>query len=100
MPLNRWFSLATLVSACAFMATPASAQITVDAPVVGRPSAIINLATDEGVKLVKGQWRYSDTKIVEVDHHGPGADLRPSGPLNRANDLVPHAGPVDFDDSK
>jgi len=30
----------------------------------GQPAATINLATDEGVALVKGQWRYSDTKII------------------------------------
>ena len=62
--------------------------------------AIINLATEEGIKLVRGQWRYSDTKIVEVDHHSPGPDLRPSGPANRTNDITPHAGAADFDDSK
>lgn len=100
MQLNRWVSPLAFISAFAFLTTPTLAQITVDAPVVGRPAAVINLATDEGVKLLKGQWRYSDTKIVEVDHHSPGADLRPSGPPNRTNDLLPHAGPADFDDSK
>jgi len=76
------------------------AQTTSDAPVVGRPTAIINLATDEGVKLVKGQWRYSDTKIIEVDHHSVGPDLKPSGLPSRTNDITPHAGAVDFDDSQ
>lgn len=76
-----------------------NAQLTTDAPVAGRPTAIINLATDEGVKLVKGQWRYSDAKIVEVNHHSVGPDLRPSGPPNRTNDISPHAGAGDFDDS-
>ncbi len=76
----------------------ATAQITPDAP-AGRPAAIIDLATDEGVRLVKGQWRYSDVKIVEVEHRGPGPDLRPSGPPNRTYDIVPHAGAADFDDS-
>lgn len=75
------------------------AQLTIDAPVGGRPVAIINLATEEGIQLVRGQWRYSDTKIVEVDHHSPGPDLRPSGPANRTNDITPHAGAADFDDS-
>jgi gluconolactonase len=75
------------------------AQITTDAPVLGRPSAIINLATEQGVKLVNGQWRYSDTKVIEVDHHSVGADLRPSGPPNRTHDITPHAGAADFDDS-
>src|SRR5262245_13700629 len=32
----------------------------------GKPAAMIDLATDEGAKLVKGAWRYSDTRIVEV----------------------------------
>lgn len=77
----------------------ASAQLTADAPVVGRPAAIINLATEEGVRLVKGQWRYSDTRIIEVDHHSVGPDLRPSGPPTRTHDITPHAGAVDFNDS-
>jgi gluconolactonase len=76
------------------------AQLTNDAPVVGRPAAIVNLATDEGVKLVKGQWRYSDVQVIEVDHHSVGPDLRPSGPPNRTRDIDPHAGAAEFDDTK
>ncbi|MCI0350672.1 MAG: hypothetical protein L0Z53_14710, partial [Acidobacteriales bacterium] len=30
----------------------------------GKPEAGINLHTVDGVRLVKGEWRYSDTKIV------------------------------------
>ena len=86
-------------SAILLVSTSSMAQITTDAPVTGRPSAIINLASEQGVKLVKGQWRYSDTKIIEVDHHSAGADLRPSGPLNRTHDIAPHAGAADFDDT-
>jgi gluconolactonase len=63
---------------------------------VEKPDAIVDLMTMEGVQLVQGQWRYSDAKIVEVDHHWPGADLGPSGPPNRTLDLVPHAGVSDF----
>jgi gluconolactonase len=74
------------------------AQLTQDAPAV-RPSAIINLATKEGVELVKGQWRYSDTKIIEVEHKSPGPDLRPSGSPNKTYDFTPQAGAADFDDS-
>src|SRR5262245_40121335 len=69
----------------AILLTPvyARAQLTNDAPVVGRPVAIVNLATEDGVKLVKGQWRYHDVQIVTVDHHSVGPDLRPSGLPNR-----------------
>ena len=77
---------------------PITAQITQDAP-GGRPAAIINLATEEGISLVKGQWRYRDVRIVEVEHRAVGADLRPSGPPNRTFDISPHAGAADFDDS-
>jgi gluconolactonase len=64
-----------------------------------KPDAIVDLMTTEGTQLVQGQWRYSDAKVVEVDHHWPGSDLGPSGPPNRTLDLVPHAGASDFDDS-
>ncbi len=73
-------------------------QLTGDAPGV-RPEAIVDLKTDEGMALVKGQWRYSNTKVVDVDHHSPGADLAPSGPPNRTQDIDIHAGAADFDDS-
>lgn len=76
----------------------ALAQVTGDAPGV-RPDAIVDLKTDEGMALVKGQWRYRDVKVVEVDHHGPGADLAPSGPPNHTQDIDVHAGAADFDDS-
>ncbi|PYV92734.1 MAG: hypothetical protein DMG90_03915, partial [Acidobacteria bacterium] len=56
----------------------AGAQSIMDPP-FGRPDAVIDLATRNGVDLVKGQWRYSDTRIIEVDSRGPGADLKPSG---------------------
>jgi gluconolactonase len=65
----------------------------------GTPAASIDLATDAGVRLVKGQWRYNDTKIVEVDFHAPGADGQPTGRPVRTYDYTPHAGGVAFDDS-
>ncbi len=69
-------------------------------PPYGRPDATIDLRTTEGAQLVKGQWRYSDVKIVEVDSRGPGPDLKPSGDPNKTYDYTPHAGATDFDDSK
>ena len=62
--------------------------------------ATIDLATVEGAKLVKGEWRYSDTKIVEVDFRGPGPDKQPTGGPIKTYDYRPHAGASDFDDSK
>src|SRR3954464_15329864 len=65
----------------------------------GSPEATIDLATDRGVKLVQGQWRYSDTKIVETDFRSPGPDGQPTGGPVKTYDYAPHAGGADFDDS-
>ncbi|HJS66368.1 MAG TPA: SMP-30/gluconolactonase/LRE family protein [Nitrospiraceae bacterium] len=89
--------LQTLV--LAFSPMLAWAQVTGDAPGV-RPDAIVDLKTDEGIGLVKGQWRYSNVRVIDVDHHSPGADLAPSGPPNRTQDIDVHAGAADFDDSQ
>ncbi|MGH9902331.1 MAG: SMP-30/gluconolactonase/LRE family protein, partial [Pyrinomonadaceae bacterium] len=66
----------------------------------GKPEAVIDLATAEGAGAVKGVWRYSDTKIVEVDFRGPGPDGQPTGTPVKTYDYTPHAGGADFDDSK
>src|SRR5262245_2314843 len=66
----------------------------------GSPEATIDLATDEGASMVKGQWRYSDTKIIEADFKGPGPDKQPTGEPIKTYDYTPHAGGADFDDSK
>lgn len=68
-------------------------------PPAGPGDATIDLATVEGAFLVKGQWRYSDTKIVEVDFRAPGPDLQPTGGPIRTYDFAPHAAGADFDDS-
>ena len=84
----------------ALAATPVSAQNwAAQAPPYGRPDATIDLRTKEGVQLVKGEWKYSDAKIVQVDSKGPGADLKPSGVPVRTYDYAPHAGVANFDDS-
>lgn len=76
-----------------------AAQVTQDVP-AGQPEAMINLATPEGVQLVKGEWRYSDTKIIEIDFRAPGPDGQPTGAPIKTYDYTPHAGGADFDDSK
>ena len=80
--MNRFLrALACLLALAVPVASPA--QITSDVPAV-RPDAVVNLATDDGVALVAGQWRYTDARIVEADG---------------AFDIAPHAGAAGFDDS-
>src|SRR6185369_4203155 len=56
----------------------APAKTSADVP-AGKPDAMIDLGSTDGVKTVKGDWRYSDTKIVEADFRGPGPDKQPTG---------------------
>jgi gluconolactonase len=50
--------------------------------------------------MVQGQWRYSDTRIIEVDFKAPGSDGQPTTQPIKTYDYTPHAGGVDFDDSR
>src|SRR5215470_17270001 len=68
-------------------------------PPAGPPEAVIDLATDQGARLVNGEWRYHNASIVTVDYHAPGPDLRPSGLPIKTYDVVPHAGEKAFNDS-
>jgi len=83
---------------CALAILTASTVQRAEIP-TGSPEGTIDLATDAGVKLVKGQWRYSDIKIVEADFSAPGPEGQPTGGPVRTYDYTPHAGGVDFDDS-
>ena len=52
----------------------------------------IDLRTTDGVTAVKGQWKYHDVKIVEVDGKGP------DGKPNKTYNIEPRAEKVVFDD--
>src|SRR5215467_5707474 len=73
---------------------------TIQDPPIGRPDAVIDLASREGVQIVKGQWRYHDVKIVDADSRAVGPDLKPSGAPIKTYDYTPHAGVANFDDSQ
>jgi gluconolactonase len=93
------FVAALVFSTLIFLAGRAFGETNADAP-IGKPDAAVDLTAKEGVNVVKGQWRYSDTKIIEVDFKAAGADKQPTGVPNKTYDYMPHAGGADFDDSK
>jgi gluconolactonase len=99
--MKRQISFLILVSLTALTLQngSVSAQVTEDAPAI-HPEAVINLATPEGARLVKGQWRYSDARIIETDFKSPGPDRKASGPPNKTYDISPQAGAITFDDSQ
>ena len=91
------FALAAVLALTS--ASFAVAGSTLDTP-TGKPEAVVDLATEDGAQLVKGQWRYSDTKIIEVDFKSPGPDKQPTGTPIKTYDYAPHAGGADFGDSQ
>src|SRR6476619_5342842 len=70
-----------------------------DDAMTASPRVVLDLATHEGAAMVKAQWRYSDTRIIEVAFHDPGSDGQPSGRDNMTYDYLPKAGAAGFDDS-
>ncbi|HEX2045421.1 MAG TPA: SMP-30/gluconolactonase/LRE family protein [Gaiellaceae bacterium] len=69
----------------------------------GRPDAVVDLQSEEGVALVAGRWRYSDCAVEEIDFVEVGSPADPLGPGERPNrtyDVVPHAEGAGFDDSR
>jgi hypothetical protein len=68
----------------------------------GRPDAIVDLQTSEGIALVDGQWRYADAHVEEIDFVELGSPEDPLGPgtaPNRTYDIGPHAEATGYDDS-
>ncbi|MDQ3197079.1 MAG: hypothetical protein ACR2FI_10300 [Burkholderiales bacterium] len=62
------------------------------------PKAAIDLATVDGVALLNGEWRYSDTRIVEASFKSAGADGQPTGRTVKNYDYEPRSGGRDYDD--
>ena len=87
------------VAVCGIAGT-VHAQYALRRPIDGRPDAIVDLRTREGAALVRGQWRYADGRLKEVDAQGPGPDLKPTGRPVRTYDQVVKAGAIDYDDSR
>ena len=62
------------------------------------PDAVVDLRTVEGAMRVGATWRYSDTRIQEIEHRSVGLNLKASGPANRTFDFAPDARAKDFND--
>lgn len=73
-------TLLAAIAALGAFAPPATAQQKID------------LRTAEGVKAVKGEWRYHDVKLVEADGKGP------DGKPNKTYSIEPKAGASDYKD--
>jgi hypothetical protein len=71
--------------------------LAVGSPTVRAQSKKIDLSTKDGAAAVKGQWKYHDVKIIEVEGKGP------DGKPNRTYNIEPRgeqAAMPDYDDSQ
>src|SRR5262245_2948903 len=91
--------LPSIVATTLFAAALAPVRAPADPP-LGRPDAIVDLATQEGAALVGATWRVHDAELVAIDGRGPGPNLKPSGKKLRTRDIAPHAEVAGFDDSR
>ncbi len=89
----------TAVLFTSIVSTVFAAVAPTDLP-AGSPLSTLDLATNEGTTLVQGQWRYSDTKIVETDFRAAGAEGQPGSLAVKTFDYQPKAGSTNFDDTK
>lgn len=64
----------------------------------GKPVVTVDLATREGVAQLQAEWRYSDTRLVQIAFRDPGPDNQPTGANTRTWDYLPKAGSRGFDD--
>jgi gluconolactonase len=67
---------------------------------LGEAAATVDLTTEAGVQLTRATWRYSDARIVETSFRAPDGQGQPTGTSIRTNDIAPHAGVADFDDTQ
>jgi len=61
--------------------------------------ASVDLATQQGVAVVQGTWRYHDVEVVPTQHHAADVHGQPTGAAVSTLDIQPHAGLREFDDS-
>jgi gluconolactonase len=88
-----------LVTRLLMLALPVAASTgSIDDPAM-RPGASVDLTTEQGVRMMRAGWRYSDARVIEIDFKAPDADGQPTGTPVRTYDIMPRAGAADFDDS-
>lgn len=93
-------TVAVVIAAFLLLPRPAPGAQGQDTYSGRKPEASIDLGTKEGAGLVKGEWRYSDVKIIETDFVSAGAEGQPTGQPVKTYDYTPHAGGANFDDSR
>src|SRR5215475_227781 len=67
---------------------------------VAHATVATDLGTKAGAELAQATWRYSDARIVDTRFRAPDAQGQPTGAPLATQDISPHAGAADFDDSQ
>jgi gluconolactonase len=85
-------------AAVAALAVPLSAApASVRGPIEGRPDAVIDLNTADGLRAVGGTWQVRETGLVPATFKRVAADLSPTGPEAATFDVGDKPGSSAFD---
>lgn len=76
-------------------ATPSAVRGRLD----GRPDAVVDLDTHEGLRLIDGEWRYRQATLVDAEFTAVGPDLRPGTMKVMTADLAPKPAASGLDTS-
>lgn len=89
------------VIACSLVVPTATAeaQHAVRRGVDGPPSAVVDLRTRDGIRLVRGQWRTREAAVELALSKAPGPDLRASGPTVTTRTVSPSGNVTGADDT-
>jgi gluconolactonase len=90
--------LVTLSLAAVGTAGLAAAPAGTRGPLDGRPDAIVDLDTREGMELVRARWRFRDAAPTRTSFRAVAADLTPTGAPTETGDMQPRPGQPGFDE--
>jgi gluconolactonase len=89
--------LVAAAAVAAFSVPLAAAPAAVRGPLAGRPDAIVDLNTAEGLELVGATWRVRETGFVPARFRRVASDLTPTGPEAETLDVGDKPGSRGFD---
>ncbi len=93
----RTVGLVAAIAVAGLSAALAAAPSAVRGPIEGRPDAIVDLNTSEGLQLVGGTWQVRETTLTPARFLRPAADLSPTGAPVSTFDVVDKPGTAAFD---
>jgi gluconolactonase len=88
--------LRTIVFAALLLPIPAAARPE-QSPTI--PDAVVDLRTSDGAALLQAGWRYTEARVIDVEHRAPRPDNKPTGAIVKTHDIHPRINTPDFENA-